>query len=76
MPVSLVGSFHHLRTGDWILRPTTITVYLHDTIETKGVKKEAVASLKANVKRIIEGPVEASFEEQTRSSEKVTVESV
>jgi len=59
--VSLVGSFHHLRTEDWILRPTTITVYLHDTIETKGMHKEDVPALKERVRQIIAAPVEASL---------------
>jgi 1-acyl-sn-glycerol-3-phosphate acyltransferase len=58
VPVSLVGSFHHLRTEDWILRPTTINVILHDTIETKGMHKQDVPALKDRVKQIIEGPVE------------------
>ncbi len=59
VPVSLVGSFHHLRTEDWILRPTTINVFLHDTIETQGMHKEDVPALKAHIKQIIEEPVEA-----------------
>ena len=59
VPVSLVGSFYHLRTEDWILRPTTIYVVLHDTIETQGLHKEDVPALKERVKRIIEAPVEA-----------------
>lgn len=58
VPVSLVGSFRHLRTEDWILRPTTINVFLHDTIETKGMHKEDVPALKARIKQIIEEPVE------------------
>jgi len=66
VPVSLVGSLAHLRTGDWILRPTTITVYLHDTIETKGMHKEDVPALKERVKRIIEEPVEAWLEQSPR----------
>ena len=74
VPVSLVGSFHHLRTEDWILRPTTITVYLHDTIETKGMKKDDVPALKERVKRTIEEPVEASLEAGARSGEKATAE--
>jgi 1-acyl-sn-glycerol-3-phosphate acyltransferase len=61
VPVSLVGSFHHLRTEDWILRPTTIHVVLHDTIETKGLRKEDVAALKERVRKIIEQPVEVSL---------------
>lgn len=63
VPVSLVGSFHHLRTEDWMLRPTTITVYLHDTIETKGMRKEDVPKLKERVKQTIAGPVEAWMDE-------------
>jgi 1-acyl-sn-glycerol-3-phosphate acyltransferase len=61
VPVSLVGSFHHLRTEDWILRPATITVYLHDTIDTKGMHKEDVPALKERVKQIIAAPVEATL---------------
>jgi 1-acyl-sn-glycerol-3-phosphate acyltransferase len=59
VPVSLVGSFHHFRTGDWILRPTTITVHLHDTIETAGLKKEDLAALRERIRQEISGPVEA-----------------
>lgn len=58
VPVSLVGSFRHLRTEDWILRPTTINVFLHDTIETKGLRKEDVPALKERVKQAIAAPVE------------------
>ena len=69
VPVSLVGSFHHLRTEDWILRPTTITIVLHDTIETKGMRKEDVPALKQRVKEIIEGPVEAWLKASARGPE-------
>jgi 1-acyl-sn-glycerol-3-phosphate acyltransferase len=74
VPVSLVGSFRHLRTEDWILRPTTITVYLHDTIETKGMKKEDVPALKEKVRRTIEGPVEASLVTGVRKEERATAQ--
>jgi len=40
VPVSLIGSFQHHRTGHWMLWPAKITVLLHDTIETKGLRKE------------------------------------
>src|SRR5260370_4547300 len=40
VPVSLVGSFQHHRTGHWMLWPAKVTVHLHDTIETKGLTKE------------------------------------
>jgi len=61
VPVSLVGSFHHLRTGHWLLRPATITVYLHDTIDTKGLTKEDIPALKARVHNAISPPVEESL---------------
>jgi 1-acyl-sn-glycerol-3-phosphate acyltransferase len=65
VPVSLVGSLAHLRTGDWILRPATITVMLHDTIETKGLHKEDVPALKQRVRQAISEPVEASLRQST-----------
>ena len=59
VPVSLVGSFQHHRTGRWMLWPATITVYFHDTIETKGLAKEDVPALRDRVRAIISAPVEA-----------------
>jgi 1-acyl-sn-glycerol-3-phosphate acyltransferase len=61
VPVSLVGSFHHLRTGHWLLRPTTITVYLHDTIDTSALTKEDIPALKQCVRNAIAPPVEESL---------------
>jgi 1-acyl-sn-glycerol-3-phosphate acyltransferase len=61
VPVSLVGSFNHYRTGRWMLRPATITVYLHDTIDTKGLSKEDVPAVRDRVRQIIADPVEASL---------------
>jgi 1-acyl-sn-glycerol-3-phosphate acyltransferase len=58
VPVSLVGSFQHHRTGHWMLWPATVTVYLHDTIETKGLKKEQVPALRQRVREIISAPLE------------------
>lgn len=60
VPVTLDGSIRHLRTGDWILHPTTITVWLHDTIETSEMKKEDVPVLKELVRRAVATPLEAS----------------
>jgi 1-acyl-sn-glycerol-3-phosphate acyltransferase len=75
-PASLVGSFHHLRTGNWTLRPTVITIFLHDTIETKDLKKEDVPALRAHTKEIIERPVEAwlqgESEQEGRPAAEVT----
>jgi len=59
VPVSLVGSFQHFRTGHWMLWPGTITIHLHDTIETRGMQKEHVPALRDRVRAIISAPVEA-----------------
>jgi 1-acyl-sn-glycerol-3-phosphate acyltransferase len=62
VPVSLVGSFQHHRTGHWLLRPATITVHLHDTIETTGLTKEDIPALKERVRNAIAPPVEESLQ--------------
>jgi 1-acyl-sn-glycerol-3-phosphate acyltransferase len=58
VPVSLVGSFQHFRTGHWLLRPRTVTIVLHETIETAGLKKEDVPALRDRVREIIKAPLE------------------
>jgi 1-acyl-sn-glycerol-3-phosphate acyltransferase len=69
VPVSLVGSFQHHRTGHWMLWPATITVYLHDTIETKGLTKEDVPALRERVRQIIAAPLDASLDKPSRNSD-------
>jgi 1-acyl-sn-glycerol-3-phosphate acyltransferase len=59
VPVSLVGSFQHHRTGHWMLWPATITVVLHDTIDTTGLTKEDVPALRDRVRTTISAPLEA-----------------
>jgi 1-acyl-sn-glycerol-3-phosphate acyltransferase len=69
VPVSLVGSFQHHRTGHWMLWPTKIIVYLHDTIETKDLGKEQVPALREHVRAIISAPVEEALKvKQTTSA--------
>jgi 1-acyl-sn-glycerol-3-phosphate acyltransferase len=63
VPVSLVGSFRHHRTGHWMLWPATVTVYLHDTIYTEGMKKDEVPALRDRVHKIISDPVEVGLSE-------------
>jgi 1-acyl-sn-glycerol-3-phosphate acyltransferase len=62
VPVSLVGSIKHHRTGHWMLWSATITVHLHDVIETKRMTKKDVPALCGRVHEIISAPVEASLE--------------
>lgn len=61
VPMSIVGSYQFHRTGDWMLYPSKITVYLHDTIETKDLRKEEVDSLRERVHGIVSRPVEESL---------------
>jgi len=78
VPVSLVGSFQHHRTGHWMLWPATVTVYLHDTIDTKGLTKDDVPALRDRVRSIIAAPVEALLlqrEEQLQDNGEVLPES-
>ena len=63
VPVSLVGSFQHHRTGHWMLLPAKITVLLHDTIETKGLRKEDVPALRERVREIVAAPVEGALKQ-------------
>jgi 1-acyl-sn-glycerol-3-phosphate acyltransferase len=65
VPVSLVGSIKHHRTGHWMLWSATITVHLHDVIETKGMTKKDVPALCNRVHEIISAPVEANLEKSS-----------
>ena len=42
-----------------MLWPATVTIHLHDTIETKGLTKEAVPALRDRVRKTISAPVES-----------------
>jgi 1-acyl-sn-glycerol-3-phosphate acyltransferase len=61
VPVSLVGSFQHHRTGHWMLWPATITVHIHDTLDTRGLTKEDVPALREKVREVIAAPIEAQL---------------
>jgi 1-acyl-sn-glycerol-3-phosphate acyltransferase len=60
VPVSIVGSIQHHRTGHWMFWPATITVHLHDTIDTTGLTKGDVQALRDRVRATISATVEAS----------------
>jgi 1-acyl-sn-glycerol-3-phosphate acyltransferase len=61
VPVSIVGSYQFFQTGNWMLHPGKITVYLHDTIDTAQVERAAVDELAERVHAIVSAPVEESF---------------
>jgi 1-acyl-sn-glycerol-3-phosphate acyltransferase len=69
VPVSLVGSFQHHRTGHWVLWPATVTVHLHDTIDTKGLTKNEVPALRYRVRETISAPVEATMSDASETVE-------
>ncbi len=58
VPVSLVGAFDFNKKTSWLLRPGAITVYLHDVIETKDLRKEDFEALRDRVHAIISSPME------------------
>jgi 1-acyl-sn-glycerol-3-phosphate acyltransferase len=77
VPVSLVGSFQHHRTGHWMFWPATITVHLHDTIDTSGMTKENVPELRRRVREIVLTPVDeflqkSKLEPTAQEKEEVT----
>jgi 1-acyl-sn-glycerol-3-phosphate acyltransferase len=48
--------------GHWMLWPATVTVHLHDTIDTKGLTKSEVAALRDHVRETISAAVEGSLQ--------------
>jgi len=76
VPVSIVGSIQHHRTGHWMFWPATISVHLHDTIDTSGMSKEEVPGLRERVRDLVKGSVEESLknaaEEKSDSAETET----
>jgi 1-acyl-sn-glycerol-3-phosphate acyltransferase len=77
VPVSIVGSIQHHRTGHWMFWPATISVHLHDTIDTSGMSKEEVPGLRERVRDLVKGSLEESLknaaEEQSDSAETETI---
>jgi 1-acyl-sn-glycerol-3-phosphate acyltransferase len=68
VPVSLVDSLQHHRTGNWMLWPAVITVVLHDTIDTTAVKKAEVNALRDHVLRGISEPVKARLQQSVNAA--------
>jgi 1-acyl-sn-glycerol-3-phosphate acyltransferase len=66
VPMSIAGSYDFFQTGNWMLHPGKITVYLHDTIDLSKLGRADVDALRARVQEIVSGPVEESFGKQKR----------
>lgn len=63
VPVSIVGSYGFFQTGNWMLYPGKIIVYLHDTIDTSKFARSEVDALRQQVQDIVAQPVEESLKE-------------
>jgi hypothetical protein len=63
VPVSIAGSYQFFRTGNWMLYPGKITVYVHDTIETANVERTDLDDLRRRVQEIVSMPAEKSLQE-------------
>jgi 1-acyl-sn-glycerol-3-phosphate acyltransferase len=62
VPVSVVGAFQFNKKTSWLLRPGVVTVYLHDVIETKDLRKNDVPALRDRVHAIISRPLDERLE--------------
>ena len=71
VPVSLVGSFRHHRTGHWMLWPGTITVHVHDTIETATLSREEISRLRDRVREAFDALLRAAPPEITEDRRRV-----
>ncbi|MHC4164155.1 MAG: hypothetical protein ACYSUM_18685, partial [Planctomycetota bacterium] len=60
VPVSLVHAFTWKRKGSRLLRPATVVVHIHDTIETQGLGRKDLQALRDRVHEIVSKPVSAS----------------
>jgi 1-acyl-sn-glycerol-3-phosphate acyltransferase len=61
IPVSVVGAFEFNKKTSWLIRPGTVTVHLHDVIETKDLRKEDFPALRDRIHAIIAEPVEEPY---------------
>jgi 1-acyl-sn-glycerol-3-phosphate acyltransferase len=61
VPVSLVDAFAWKRKGSRLLRPATVVVWIHDTIETKGLGRADLHALRDKVHEIVAKPVSESL---------------
>jgi 1-acyl-sn-glycerol-3-phosphate acyltransferase len=68
VPVSIAGSYEFFQTGNWMLYPGKITVFLHDTIETSKVNRAGVDALRRQVQSTVAGPVEESLKNAARQN--------
>ena len=64
-PVSIIGAFTFNRKTSWILRPSTIVVWFHETIETGGYSRRDVPEMRDKVWRAVAGPIHSAMDENS-----------
>lgn len=69
VPVSLVGSFQHHATGNWMFWPAEITVHLHDTIDLSNLSREDVPALRDRIFATVSKPVDEWLDAITRQNQ-------
>ena len=69
VPVSVVGSFEFNRKDRWWLHPSTITVHIHDTIETNGLRKEDTPALRERVHAMVSAPINTYYENFAKAAD-------
>ena len=60
-PMTITGSYEFSRKGTWQLRPSTITVFLHEMIETRGLGPGDAEGLRQRVHAIVARPVDEAL---------------
>jgi len=66
VPMSIVGAYQFFQTGNWMLYPGKITVYLHDTIDTSQLTRVGVAELCQRVQDIVAARVERTLTDSAK----------
>jgi len=60
-PMSIVGAYEFSRKGSWLLHPSKITVYMHETVETEELGKDDVQLLMNRVHEIVSRPIDQYY---------------
>ena len=61
IPMSITGSYEFKRYNSLMLKPATITVWLHDSVETAGLDRADLDALRGRVHETVSRPVEEAL---------------
>jgi 1-acyl-sn-glycerol-3-phosphate acyltransferase len=64
VPVSIVGSYEFNRKGSYLLRPATVVVHVHDTIDTRSLSDAEREGLPGRVQAIVSAAVDQHIREK------------